>query len=107
MTTDLSGYSDDALLAALADARERRGRIEQEIERRFADMNTPVIETEHWVATQRTDTTRFVFSEDKFERFMWFVDEGVDTATEVDAARQISRPYVSLSKKETTEERPL
>ena len=55
---ELSGYTDDDLLAALDKARERKGRIEQEIEARFAERCETVIETEHWTATQWLDIDR-------------------------------------------------
>ncbi len=107
MTTQpLAGYSDDDLLNALYETRELRGRIEQEIERRFVDRETIVIDTERYTATQRQDTVKYVFS----ERKMYDFKESAEAGNEHDIvmglaadARQISRPYVSLSRKEPTE----
>ena len=103
---ELSGYSDDDLLAALDKARDRKGRITQEIEARFTERGETVIETEHWTATQRQDTERYVFSRagivDLIDTARASIEQGNPFAV-LDAARQISRPYVSLSKREPEE----
>ena len=107
---ELSGYSDDELLAALDKARERRGRIEQEIEARFRERKVTAINTNHWRATQRQDTERYTFTTQQMMAYDLKVAEEYEQGGEIElrnAARKISRPYVSLSKKKTTTETPL
>ncbi len=107
MTTEaLAGYNDDDLLNALYETRELRGRIEQEIERRFTAGETTVIDTEHYTATQRTDTVKYVFSGTQLEQFSQILvnTKKYSEAVEIENnARQISRPFVSLSRKEPNE----
>ena len=102
---ELAGYSDDDLLAALDKARDRKGRIETEVESRFADRSVTVIETEHWTATQRQDTDRYVFTGVLLGLFEAAVIMGFGEKYSREA-RQISKPYVSLSKRKH-EETPL
>ena len=113
-TADFSGYDDDALLAALDEARIHKGRLEMEIQHRFEARKTSVIEGGRFTATQRQDVVKYVFSEGQlvgYESELISIGEGYNAGEQVsklkDAARQISGPRVSLAKKEKTEETPI
>jgi hypothetical protein len=97
-----SALTDEALLSAINDNRESRGRLEQEIQHRFEERKTKTITSDDWVASQRQDTEKFVFSKAQLDLFVSAesMGSGQDIANQ---ARQLGRPYVSLRKNKKTE----
>ena len=98
----LGGFSDDALLHELHEARERRDHAEAEILLRCRERDTSVIMGGGFTATKKIPPPTYEFSENALSAY-----EAMEQPSMKSAARQIPRPFVSLSRKEETEETPL
>ena len=99
-----ASLEDNALLEAVYQSSQEWVKMQHELERRFTERNTKTIETETYEAKQRTDTEKYEFTKAKLDLLIGDARDGSGLTPEgVDSARQISRPYCYVTKKEGSE----